>query len=195
MDTCKGLQIPSLVVTYIKKIIQNAMRITAFPLVLFLFLLNTNCSKTKSFSIDVSKITVTDAFGNSAGEVDPSDWGFDAEWSETEKSFFLADPVDLSESKQATITMLPAYPNPTSNRLITFRFNSTDTSFVKVALVDEKLKRLAFYSLKIYAGLNVFNFSFPESLFPARRNYRLYYSFDTFSNPGYFKGHGDISVQ
>lgn len=153
------------------------------------------CEKTKSFSIDTSIITATDAIGNVVGNPDLTDWGFDSEWSETEASFFLSDPVDLSESKQASITMLPLYPNPVTNRVATFSFTSTDTSFVKVAIVNDQLKRLAFFTLKITDGLNAFSIPFPESLYPANRNYRLYYSFDTFSKPGYYKGHGDISIK
>jgi hypothetical protein len=174
------------------RIFRQMKRIIYLVLLSLVFL---GCEKTNDFSIDLSGITTTDALGNVVGNPDPSDWAFDNEWTETEKSFFLSDPVDLSESKQASIVMLPLYPNPVVNRVATFNFTSTDTSFVKVAIVNEKLQRLAFFTLKISPGLNAFSIPFPESVFPANSNYRLYYSFDTFSNPGYYKGHGDISIK
>ena len=174
------------------RIFSQMKRIIYLVLVSLVFF---GCEKTDDFSIDVSRITTTDALGNIVGSPDPTDWAFDTEWSDTEKSFFLSDPVDLSESKQATILMLPIYPNPVVNRVATFNFTSTDTSFVKVAIVNANLQRLAFFTLKISPGLNAFSIPFPESIYAANRNYRLYYSFDTFSNPGYFKGHGDISIK
>lgn len=163
---------------------------------LFIFMLIAlGCQKAKTFSIDLSQITETDALGNISGQADPTDWGMDSLWSENENLLFLSDPIDLSESKQAVISMNPLFPNPVSNRNATFSFNSSDTSFVRIAIVNEQLKRLAFFTLKTSSGLNAFSIPFPESDFPASRKYRIYYSFDTFSKPGYFKGHGDVSIR
>ena len=71
------------------------------------------CEKATPFTIDVSRITPTDSIGVITGTVDNSDWAFDKEWSETEKAFFRTDPVDMSSASVATISLQPAYANPT----------------------------------------------------------------------------------
>ncbi len=54
------------------------------------------CKKATPFTIDLSNITSTDSLGNILGSPDNTDWTMDAEWSETEISFFRTDPVDLT---------------------------------------------------------------------------------------------------
>ncbi len=168
--------------------------ISSFFLLIF-FCLVAGCDKTTPFTIDVSQITFTDSLGNSSGTADNTDWTQDAEWNETEKSFFRTDPVDLSGTEVASITLLPAYPNPTSVKQITIRFTASAITYLRLALVDRQLNKLSFYSFITVAGLNAFIIPFDETKFSANNNYRLYYSFDAPGTLMYFKGHGDVRVQ
>lgn len=153
------------------------------------------CDKTTPFTIDVSNITATDALGNPIGSEDNTDWTMDANWSETEKSFFRTDPVDLSGTTIATITMQAAYPNPTETRNITFLFTASSITYLRIALVDAQLNKLSFYSFTTVVGLNAIRIPFEETKFPANKNYRLYYSFDAPGTLMYYKGHGDITIK
>ena len=162
---------------------------------LLLIFSSVNCSKEKEFTIDVSRITNTDALGNSNGNTDNTDWGFDANWNETELSLFRSDPVDMSGAETATITLQPAYPNPASINGITFQFTASKKSYLRLAVVDEKLNRLAFYSFFADAGLNAFNLTFNIPPFTVNKNYRIYYTFNAPGNEMYFKGHGDVAIR
>lgn len=153
------------------------------------------CQKATPFAIDVSSITNTDAMGNIIGSPDNTDWTMDAEWSEPEKSFFRTDPVDLTGTSVAAITIQPAYPNPTQTRSVTFQFTASTITFLRIALVDVQLRKQSFYSFLTVAGLNAFHIPFEEAKFPANKNYRFYYSFEAAGSPMYFKGHGDITVR
>lgn len=162
---------------------------------LLLIFSSVNCSKEKEFTIDVSRITNTDALGNSNGNTDNTDWGFDANWNETELSLFRSDPVDMSGAETATITLQPAYPNPASINGITFQFTASKKTYLRLAVVDEKLNRLAFYSFFADAGLNAFNIPFNIAPFTINKNYRIYYTFNAAGNEMYFKGHGDVAIR
>jgi hypothetical protein len=163
-------------------------------LLLFSGWLCTTCSKSTPFTIDVSAITATDALGVPNGSADPSDWAFDATWSETETSLFRTDPVDMSGTSVATVTLQPAYPNPTTGRQVTLQFTCSAVTFMRIAVVDAQLNKKAFYQFKTDPGLNAFIIPFSEMNYPANKNYRIYYSFDTPAQPMYLKGHGDIQL-
>lgn len=159
-----------------------------------LALLCTTCSKTTPFTIDVSAITTTDALGVPTGSTDPSDWAFDATWSEAEKALFRTDPVDMSGTEVATVTLQPAYPNPTTIRQVTLQFTCSVVTFIRIAIVDAQLNKKAFYQFKTDPGLNALIIPFSEMNYPANTNYRIYYSFDTPAQSMYLKGHGDIRI-
>ncbi len=169
------------------------MKIILVLIVLCLSLMS-GCSKTTPFTIDVSNITSTDAQGNIIGSPDNTDWTMDAEWSETEKSFFRTDPVDLTGTSVAAIAIQPAYPNPTQSRSVTFQFTASTITYLRIALVDVQLRKQSFYSFLTVVGLNAFQIPFEEAKLPANKNYRFYYSFDAPASPMYFRGHGDIKV-
>lgn len=170
------------------------MRIILLLSTFCLFLIS-GCKKATPFTIDVSNITSTDALGNILGNPDNTDWTMDAEWSETEISFFRTDPVDLTGTSVAAISMQPAYPNPTQTRSVTFQFTASAITYLRIALVDVQLRKQSFYSFLTVAGLNAFHIPFEEAKFPANKNYRLYYSFDAVGSTMYFKGHGDITIR
>jgi len=153
------------------------------------------CEKATPFTIDVSRITPTDSIGVITGTVDNSDWAFDKEWSETEKAFFRTDPVDMSSASVATISLQPAYANPTVKKGITFQFNGSAVTFLRIAIVDANLNKLAYYTFLTTVGLNAYFIPFNAPAFSSNKNYRIYYSFDAPASSMYYKGHGDVTVK
>lgn len=153
------------------------------------------CEKATPFTIDVSKITSTDTSGIITGTIDNSDWAMDTEWSETEKSLFRTDPVDMSSASVASINLQPAYPNPTVKRGITLQFTSSSVTFLRIAIVDANLNKLAYYTFLTTVGLNAYFIPFNAPTFSSNTNYRIYYSFDAPASAMYYKGHGDVTVK
>lgn len=162
---------------------------------LCILLLSAACDKTTAFTIDVSNITATDSNGVITGSIDNTDWGTDPSWSETEKAFFRTDPVDISSASVATIHLQPAYPNPTNKKGVTLQFTTSTISFLRIAIVDANLKKLAYYTFLTSAGLNAYFIPLAPPAFSTNKNYRIYYSFDAPGNAMYFKGHGDVTVK
>lgn len=154
-----------------------------------------SCDKITPFTIDVSVITTTDTLGNIIGPVDNTDWTQDASWSETEKSFFRADPIDMSAASVATINLQPAYPNPTTQKGITLQFTSSAVTFLRIAIVDASLNKLAYYTFLTTSGINAYFIPLNGPSFVSNKNYRIYYSFDAPPSPMYYKGHGDVTIK
>lgn len=168
----------------------------SYHAVLFIFCLFalTRCDKTTPFTIDVSAITSTDALGNPIGTTDNTDWTEDVDWTETEKSFFMTDPVDMTGAEVATVNLQPAYPNPCQNQ-IALQFTVSKPTYLRIAIVDEQLKKLSFYEFLTDGGLNAYNIPFNPSVFSINKNYRIYYTFNAPGNEMYYKGHGDVAVR
>ncbi len=151
----------------------------------------TSCDKTTPFIIDVSVITSRDALGNPNGSVDNTDWTEDVSWNETEKSLFLTDPIDMTGAEVASVSIEPVYPNPCVSTT-TLQFTVSKITWIRIAIVDEKLNKLAFFSFKTDIGLNAYHIPFDPLKFKTNNNYRIYYSFDAPGNAMYYKGHGDV---
>ena len=154
----------------------------------------TGCDKTTPFTIDVSAITSRDALGNPNGSVDNSDWTEDVSWNETEKSLFITDPIDMTDAEVASVSIQPVYPNPCVSTT-TLQFTVSKITWIRIAIVDENLNKLAFFSFKTDSGLNAYHIPFDPLIFKVNKNYRIYYSFDAPGNPMYYKGHGDVAVR
>lgn len=169
------------------------MKLT-FSSICFL-LLFAACDKTTPFTIDVSNITTTDSNGVITGNIDNTDWGTDPAWSETEKAFFRTDPVDISSASVASINLQPAYANPTTKKGVTLQFTSSTVTFLRIAIVDANLNKLAYYTFLTTSGLNAYFIPLAPPAFSTNKNYRIYYSFDAPGNAMYFKGHGDVTVK
>ena len=161
--------------------------------IIFLLVL-ISCNKTTPFTIDTSGITGVDVMGIAIGPHDNTDWTEDASWNETEKSLFITDPIDMTDAEVASVTLQPAYPNPCRYQT-TLQFTVSKITWIRIAVVDEKLNKLAFFSFKTDAGLNAYIIPFDPSIFKLNQNYRLYYSFDAPGNPMYYKGHGDVAIR
>ena len=153
-----------------------------------------SCSKTTPFTIDVSAITSRDALGNSNGSADNTDWTEDVSWNETEKSLFITDPIDMTDAEVASVSIQPVYPNPCVSTT-TLQFTVSKITWIRIAIVDEKLNKLAFFSFKTDSGLNAYHIPFDPLKFKANKNYRIYYSFDAPGNAMYYKGHGDVAIR
>ena len=164
--------------------------------VLFIICLSvlSSCDKTTPFTIDVSAITSTDALGNPNGSVDNTDWTKDVNWNETEKSLFITDPIDMTDAEVATVSVQPVYPNPFQTNT-TLQFTVSKITWIRIAIVDEKLNKLAFFNFKTDSGLNAYHIPFDPLIFKTNKNYRIYYSFDAPGNTMYYKGHGDVAVR
>ena len=161
--------------------------------VLFIFCLSalSGCDKTTPFTIDVSAITSTDALGNPIGSTDNTDWTEDASWNESEKSLFLTDPIDMTDAEVASVSMQPVYPNPCQTNT-SLQFTVSKITWIRIAIVDEKVNKLAYFSFKTDSGLNAYHIPFDPLIFKVNKNYRLYYSFDAPGHAMYYKGHGDV---
>lgn len=160
---------------------------------MLLFILS-RCEKDKAFSIDVSVITPTDATGNSIGAADNTDWTEDGDWNEAEIALFRSDPIDMTGAEVATITMQPGFPNPCLHQ-IAIAFTPSKPTFIRIVIVDAKLKKLAQYNFLTSSGLNVYNIPFAPATFPINNNYRIYYTFNAPGYDMYYKGHGDVSIK
>ncbi len=153
-----------------------------------------SCSKTTPFTIDASAITSRDALGIPNGPVDNTDWTEDVSWNETEKSLFITDPIDMTDAEVASVFIQPVYPNPCVSTT-TLQFTVSKITWIRIAIVDEKLNKLAFFSFKTDSGLNAYHIPFDPLKFKTNNNYRIYYSFDAPGNAMYYKGHGDVAVR
>ena len=154
----------------------------------------TSCDKATPFTIDASSITSRDALGNPIGTVDNTDWAEDVSWNETEKSLFITDPIDMMGAEVSNVSIQPAYPNPCRYQT-TMQFTVSKITWIRIAVVDEKLNKLAFFSFKTESGLNAYHIPFDSLKFKVNNNYRIYYSFDAPGNAMYYKGHGDVGVR
>lgn len=167
------------------------MKFVYYILVIICISVLSSCDKTTPFTIDVSAITSTDALGNLIGSTDNTDWTEDLSWNETEKSLFLTDPIDMTGAEVANVSVQPVYPNPCQNQT-TLQFTVSKITWIRIAIVDEKLNKLAYFSFKTDAGLNAYQIPFDPLIFKTNNNYRIYYSFDAPGNEMYYKGHGDV---
>ena len=170
------------------------MKSTHAVLVIICLSVLTSCNKTTPFTIDTSGITGVDVMGILIGPSDNTDWTEDVSWNETEKSLFITDPIDMTDAEVASVSIQPAYPNPCTHQT-TLQFTVSKITWIKIAVVDEKLNKLAFYSFKTDVGLNAYIIPFDPLIFKTNKNYRLYYSFDAPGNSMYYKGHGDVAIR
>ena len=170
------------------------MKSTHAVLVIICLSVLTSCNKTTPFTIDTSGITGVDVMGILIGPSDNTDWTEDVNWNETEESLFLTDPIDMTGAEVASVTIQPVYPNPFVSTT-TLQFTVSKITWIRIAIVDEKLNKLAFYSFKTDVGLNAYIIPFDPLIFKTNKNYRLYYSFDAPGNAMYYKGHGDVAIR
>jgi len=170
------------------------MKFTYAVLVIICLSVLSSCDKTTPYTIDASAITSRDALGNSIGSVDNTDWTEDISWNETEKALFLTDPIDMTGAEVGNVSVEPVYPNPCISTT-TLQFTVSKITWIRIAIVDEKLNKLAFFSFKTEMGLNAYHIPLDPLKFKANNNYRLYYSFDAPGNAMYYKGHGDVAIR
>lgn len=144
---------------------------------------------------EIVGITYTDVNGNNFSTIDPTDWNIIDWFSPSIGSLFsFPDTLNYSGADTSTISLYPAFPNPT-NQILTLIVNSTQPTVMKVVVVDS-LQTVRFrHAFSLIPGSNALQYDFQDSTLPLNSKYRMYYRFYHAQNNFYKSGHGDILKQ
>jgi len=175
------------------------MRIFFFCVLICITVL-TACKKEKDKSevIRIEGFELTDALGNSFGEVGNAsdDWQI-RNWSELsaiEQGFLnFSENVNTDGTISSMVHSPLAFPNPVYNQSY-IDFRADDSVKVKFALVDStgKVWKTGFAKFK-GAKQFILDVSDPGS-FPSKMSLRYYYSFSAEGQPNFKAGYGDIKI-
>lgn len=146
--------------------------------------------------VDTQSISNTNLNGNSLGQVDPTDWIFDAKWMATETALLLTPTAAQLANTADTGTVIPylAIPNPLVS-LFKWGFKTTKPAFLQIVITDNLLNVKWRQSFTTLVGANFVDVPMPETEYLTNRNYRLYYAFYCAAKGLYYKGHGDVAVR
>ncbi|MFN0187292.1 MAG: hypothetical protein ACKVQV_01175 [Bacteroidia bacterium] len=144
---------------------------------------------------EINGITFTDVNGNYISTIDHSDWKtMDLFSSSISALFSFNDTINYNSADTSSITVFPAYPNPT-NQLLSLVLNSTQATVMKFVIVDSA-QVVRFYGAKaLIPGNNALYFDFQDSTLALNSKYRMFYRFYHSPNNFYKSGHGDILKQ
>lgn len=161
----------------------------------------TGCKKDKSSGkINIEGFHRTDASGMDLGHQGPADddWttkpgtGMSAEIAAL---FNFETDRDVSQTTEATINRILAFPNPFANTQ-RYIFDVSKPTLLKIVLVDNELRVLDKNAVVLYTGGNsIASFDFSDRIkYPNKGAFRLYYSFSAIGKPNYQYGWGDIKI-
>lgn len=145
---------------------------------------------------DMTQISPTDEQGQAMGAADPTDWTYDATWTDEEHALMMfADTINnVLDTGNNIIQVYPAYPNPSSG-LFSFYAACGKESKVKLVLVDSSMHSLRTFAYRTEEGAIHKHFGFHLASDIDTGNYRMYYGFYNSSDSLYYKGHGDIKIE
>ena len=165
----------------------------SFLLLIFFF---SSCKKTTITPIDFSKITVADSSCIYIGDVDTTDWTYDATWTAQEISFMnFADTISITDSATGYIQLSAPCPNPNGGVFI-LGMNTERQCKMKLVCVNTAMHILYYTSRKFTGGPIVTAYDFSSlTAFHKNANYRFYYGFYNSKDSLYYKGHGDFRIE
>lgn len=139
---------------------------------------------------DFTKITERDAFAEFSGEVDPTDWMLNEEWSDKEKKLF----IKYNTYKHPKVAKIPAgmlaYPNPVNDLLFFHNPHINLQTTMDVRFVDQK-----FNLIKKIDGVQAYSTTFDIQPLAGNSEYvRMYYMLIR-NDSCVAKGHGDWKLK
>jgi hypothetical protein len=164
----------------------------SFFLIISLFLVSCPKDKTEppTNAITITGITVRDEVGFPLGEVDSTDWTYDAVFPDAVTQLLnFTDTLDYTNADTCSPS-ITAFPNPAANLFVIHAGISKQT-IMKFIIVDESLKVYARNSVLLHSANQIYSIS-TDSHFPANKYYRMYYTFYDKTKTAYYKGHGDL---
>lgn len=161
---------------------------------LLILISNVQCKKNAARpSIDVSKITSTDMFGNIL-TADNTDWQTDDQWTDDEQQLFKQpDTTALAGTERSVLSLFPAYPNPLINQQA-MQVRASKPCVLEMVITDNHLEIKKRYTIMVEPPSLNFVYMFDQSVFSNKTNYRLYYAFYSLSDGIFARGHGDIKI-
>jgi hypothetical protein len=159
----------------------------------FIVILVFSCKPKKSTQdkISISGITYRDIVGF-PGSQDMDDWTYDSTWPDFISSTFnFSDTLNYSTDTDTSTITIFGYPNP-AGIAMNLSCNSSNSTIIKYIIVDEFVTLYASGTIKLSSGMNTIQLDLSNSIYPANKYYRIYYSFLDKSKNSYYKGHGDI---
>jgi hypothetical protein len=165
--------------------------------ILFIVLAFTSCKKTTVTPVDFSKITVVDASCVYVGEIDSTDWTYDASWTTQELAFmkFTDTSVVVTDSSTGYVQLSGACSNP-NDGLFIIGMNTQRQCKMKLVCVNTDMQILYYNTRKFTGGPIVTSYDFRNNTsFHKNQNYRIYYAFYNATDSLYYKGHGDFRIE
>ena len=155
---------------------------------------NVQCKKNAArVSIDVSKITSTDMFGNVLSS-DNTDWKTDDQWTNDEQQLFKQpDATALAGTEASALSLFPAYPNPLANQQAMI-VKASKPCLLEIVITDNHLEVKKRYTIMVQPPSLDLAYNFDQAIFSNKTNYRLYYAFYSLTDGIFARGHGDIKI-
>jgi hypothetical protein len=165
---------------------------------LLISMLSFGCKKDNNSvaKINVSVITETNNEGSPISQIDNTDWTADNTWTDDELALFQSPTsAQLTNSEKATVSILPGFPNPSSD-ILNFVSTISKPTLIQLVITDNMLLVKERKFLTNYNNsLNIFSLNLDVSKYANNTNYRMYYGFYSSLDGLYYKGHGDFKIR
>ncbi len=170
----------------------------ALAVIAFILVQSSSCKKeiSSTTTFDYSNFTVTDSSCLYTGNVDTTDWTYDATWTSAETALLnFRDTISTVDSLTGYVQVSAACSNP-SGGLFIVGTTVEKACVMKIAVVNNKLELLHYRAVKLTGGpiVNAFDFRY-SGAFHKSENYRMYYGFYNSTRTLYYKGHGDFRIE
>jgi hypothetical protein len=153
-------------------------------------LLLASCQTGTGNTSDFTKITERDAYAEFSGEVDPTDWMLNEEWSDKEKKLFIKYNAYKHPKIANVLSDMLAYPNPVNGLLFFHNPHINLQTKMDVRFVDKK-----FNLIKKFDGVQAYSTTFDIQPLAGDSKYvRMYYMLIR-NDSCVGKGHGDWKLE